>query len=98
MIIEHSADKYECVQKNEVLGGYLEHYRQVSINNEIPGLLSFFFVQGQCALPYVRIPIGTSNIDPRVNVFWVQDTRTGKSVASSRVSIVRTPYCSYSQH
>ena len=81
MTIEHSADKYECVQKNEVLSGYLEHFREVSINNEIPGLLSFFFVQGQCALPYVRIPIGASNIDPRVNVFWIQDTRTGKSVA-----------------
>ena len=81
MTIEHSADKYECVQKNEVLSGYLGHFREVSINNEIPGLLSFFFVQGQCALPYVRIPIGASNIDPRVNVFWIQDTRTGKSVA-----------------
>ena len=80
-MIEHSAEKYECVQENEVLKGYLEHYREVSINNEIPGLLSFFFMQGQCALPYVRIPIGGSNIDTRVSVFWIQDTRTGKSVA-----------------
>ena len=80
-MIEHSAEKYECVQKNDVLKGYLEHFRQVSINNEIPGLLSFLFMQGQCALPYVRIPIGASNIDPRVSVFWIQDTRTGKSVA-----------------
>lgn len=80
-MIEHSADKYECVQENKVLSGYLEHFREVSINNEIPGLLSFFFMQGQCALPYVRIPIGGSNIDPRVSVFWIQDTRTGKSVA-----------------
>lgn len=80
-MIEHSAEKYECVQKTDVLKGYLEHFREVSINNEIPGLLSFFFMQGQCALPYVRIPIGKSNIDPRVSVFWIQDTRTGKSVA-----------------
>ena len=80
-MIEHSAEKYECVQKSDVLKGYLEHFRQVSINNEIPALLSFLFMHGQCALPYVRIPIGSSNIDPRVSVFWIQDTRTGKSVA-----------------
>ena len=80
-MIDHSAENYECVQKNDVLKGYLEHYRQVSMNNEIPGLLSFLFIQGQAALPYVRIPIGASNIDPRVNVFWIQGTRTGKSVA-----------------
>jgi hypothetical protein len=80
-MLNHNADKYECVQENETLKGYLEHYREVSKNNEIPGLLSFFFIQGQCALPYVRIPIGGSNIDPRVSVFWIQDTRTGKSVA-----------------
>ena len=79
--MEHSADKYECVQKNDVLRGYLEHFREVSKNNEVPGLLSFFYIQGQAALPYVRIPMGSSNIDPRVNVFWIQGTRTGKSVA-----------------
>tara|TARA_R110002020_G_scaffold47201_2_gene134396 strand:+ start:635 stop:2053 length:1419 start_codon:yes stop_codon:yes gene_type:complete len=87
-MIEHSVDKYEAVQKYPILRGYLEHFRQVSKDNEIPGLLSFFFIQGQAAIPYVRIPIGGSNIDPRVNVFWIQDTRTGKSVAFETIQKV----------
>ena len=80
-MMEHRADKYECVRKYPILGGYLEHYNQVSRNNEIPGLISFFFIQGQGAIPYVRIPVGGSNIDPRVSMFWIQGTRTGKSAS-----------------
>ena len=80
-MIEHSVENYECMQKHPILRGYLEHFREVSKDNEIPGLLSFFFILGQTALPFVRVPIGASNIDPRVSVFWIQDTRTGKSVA-----------------
>ena len=80
-MIEHSVEHYECMQKYPILRGYLEHFREVSKDNEIPGLLSFFFILGQTALPFVRVPIGASNIDPRVSVFWIQDTRTGKSVA-----------------
>jgi len=79
--MEHKAEEYDCVKKNKVLRAYLEHFRQVSKNNEIPGLLSFFFIQGQIALPYLRIPVGGGTLDPRVSVFWIQDTRTGKSVA-----------------
>ena len=79
--MEHKAENYDCVKNNKVLKAYLEHFRQVSKNNEIPGLLSFFFIQGQIALPYLRIPVGGGTLDPRVNVFWIQDTRTGKSVA-----------------
>ena len=79
--MEHKAENYDCVKSNKVLKAYLEHFRQVSKNNEIPGLLSFFFIQGQIALPYLRIPVGGGTLDPRVNVFWIQDTRTGKSVA-----------------
>ena len=86
--MEHSADKYEAVRKYPILSGYLEHFREVSKNNEIPGLLSFFFIQGQAALPYVRIPMGGSNLDPRVSVFWIQDTRTGKSVAYETIGKV----------
>ena len=80
-MIEHSVEHYECMQKYPILRGYLEPFREVSKDNEIPGLLSFFFILGQTALPFVRVPIGASNIDPRVSVFWIQDTRTGKSVA-----------------
>ena len=80
-MMEHRADNYECVHRYPILKGYLEHFNQVSKNNEIPGLLSFFFIQGQAAIPYVRIPVGGSNLDPRVSMFWIQGTRTGKSAA-----------------
>ena len=80
-MMEHKADNYECVKKYPILRGYLEHFKQVSINNEIPGLISFFFILGQTAIPFVRIPVKGSNLDPRVNMFWIQDTRTGKSAA-----------------
>ena len=80
-MMEHRAENYECVKQYPVLRGYLEHFNQFSRNNEIPGLLSFFFVLGQAAVPYVRIPVGGSNLDPRVSMFWIQDTRTGKSAA-----------------
>lgn len=79
--MEHRADNYECVHKYPILKGYLEHFNEVSKNNEIPGLLSFFYILGQAAIPYVRVPVGGSNLDPRVNMFWIQDTRTGKSAA-----------------
>ena len=80
-MMDHRADKYECVQKYPILKGYLEHFNQVSKNNEIPGLISFFFILGQAAVPFVRVPVGGSNLDPRVSIFWIQDTRTGKSAA-----------------
>tara|TARA_R100001443_G_scaffold80624_1_gene87617 strand:+ start:120 stop:1544 length:1425 start_codon:yes stop_codon:yes gene_type:complete len=80
-MMEHRAENYECVKQYPVLRGYLEHFNQYSRNNEIPGLLSFFFILGQAAVPYVRIPVGGSNLDPRVSMFWIQDTRTGKSAA-----------------
>jgi len=80
-MMEHRAENYECVKQYPVLRGYLEHFNQFSRNNEIPGLLSFFFILGQAAVPYVRIPVGGSNLDPRVSMFWIQDTRTGKSAA-----------------
>ena len=51
-----------------------------------PGLLSFFFIQGQVALPYIRIPTGDSHLDPRVHVFWIQPSRTGKSIAWNFIS------------
>ena len=79
--MEHRASKYECVRKFPILKGYLEHFKEVSKNNEIPGLISFFYILGQAAIPYVRVPVGGSNLDPRVNMFWIQDTRTGKSAA-----------------
>ena len=72
---------YQAVKKFDTLEAYLHHFSQTSMKNEIPGLLSFFFVQGQSLLPYVRIPTGDTHLDPRVHVFWIQPSRTGKSVA-----------------
>ena len=72
---------YQAVKKFDTLEAYLHHFSQTSMKNEIPGLLSFFFIQGQSLLPYVRIPTGDTHLDPRVHVFWIQPSRTGKSVA-----------------
>ena len=76
-----NANEYEAVKEYKVLKSYLEKFRKVSIDNDIPGLLSFFVIQGQVALPYLRIPWDDSYMDPRVHVFWIQSSRTGKSVA-----------------
>lgn len=86
--MEHKASKYECVRNYGILRGYLEHFKEVSKNNEIPGLISFFYILGQAAIPYVRIPVGGSNLDPRVSIFWIQDTRTGKSAAYQMIERV----------
>ena len=72
---------YEAVKKYPIFKGYIEHFRETSMDNDIPGMLSFFFLNGQAAVPYVRIPWGPSHLDPRVHVFWVQPSRTGKSVS-----------------
>lgn len=40
-MIDHSVEHYECMQNYPILRGYLEHFREVSKDNEIPGLLSF---------------------------------------------------------
>lgn len=76
-----SYEDYKVVQKFPVLKAYMQHFQQTSLMNDLPGLLSFFMIQGQVALPYVRIPTGDSWLDPRVHVFWIQPSRTGKSVA-----------------
>jgi len=75
------ATEYQAVQKFPLFAGYLEHFNATSIDNDIPGMLSFFYLQGQVAVPYLRIPWGTSHLDPRVHCFWIQSSRTGKSIA-----------------
>jgi len=75
------ASEYRASRKYGILKGYTDHFNATSIDNDIPGLLSFFFIQGQVAVPYVRIPWGSSHLDPRNHVFWIQSSRTGKSIA-----------------
>ena len=74
-------DNYTAIEKFPIFKGYIDHFGKTSIDNDIPGMLSFFFVQGQIAVPYVRIAWGSSHLDPRVHTFWIQSSRTGKSIA-----------------
>ena len=60
---------------------YIERFSTVSYFNEIAGLLSYFFIAGQALAPYIRVPIHGAFIDCRLHVFWVQQSRTGKSIA-----------------
>jgi hypothetical protein len=75
------ATDYQAVKKFDFFKGYVEQFGQVSIDNDIPAMLSFFFIQGQVAAPYVRIPWGNTHLDPRVHCFIIQPSRTGKSIA-----------------
>jgi hypothetical protein len=75
------ATDYQVVNKFDFFKGYVEEFGRVSIDNDIPAMLSFFFIQGQVAAPYVRIPWDSTHLDPRVHCFWIQPSRTGKSIA-----------------
>lgn len=67
---------------------YIERFSTVSFYNEYAGLLSYLFIAGQILAPYVRIPIHGAHIDCRLHVFWVQQSRSGKSIAWEFVSKV----------
>jgi len=67
---------------------YIERFSTVSFFNEYPALLSYFFIVGQMLAPYMRIPIRGGYIDSRVHVYWIQASRTGKSVAYEFISKV----------
>ncbi|MHA2022607.1 MAG: hypothetical protein ACTSWQ_02990 [Candidatus Thorarchaeota archaeon] len=75
------AAQYQVVKKYPIFDAYIKHFGEISIDNDIPAMLSFFFLQGQLTVPYVRIPWGASHLDPRVHCFWIQSSRTGKSIA-----------------
>jgi hypothetical protein len=75
------AQDYQAVKQYPVFDGYVERFSRTSIDNDIPAMLSFFYIQGQIAAPFIRIPWDASHLDPRVHVFWIQPSRTGKSVA-----------------
>lgn len=67
---------------------YIERFSTVSYFNEYPALLSYFFILGQSLSPYMRIPIHGGWIDCRVHVYWIQASRSGKSVAYEFISKV----------
>jgi len=60
---------------------YIERFNTVSFFNEFAGMLSLFYVVGQVIAPYVRVPIHGTHLDTRVHVYWIQQSRTGKSAA-----------------
>ena len=50
-----------------------------SLYNDFPATLSYFCVLGQVLKDFIRIPIGPFSLDPRVQICWIQTSRTGKS-------------------
>tara|TARA_R100000656_G_scaffold73436_2_gene54673 strand:+ start:2163 stop:3629 length:1467 start_codon:yes stop_codon:yes gene_type:complete len=73
--------QYSAVKRYPILVDYIERFNKTSFFNELPGLLSFFYLQGQAVVDYVRIPVWASFLDPRFHVFWIQPTRSGKSIS-----------------
>ena len=69
------------MQRFPLLKGYVDIFSDVSYHNEMAGLISFFYVQGQTTVDYIRIPINNSHLDPRIHLFWIQPTRSGKTIA-----------------
>ena len=74
-------NQYTAVKEYPMMKEYLARFRTPSFFNEVPGLISFFYLQGQALVDYVRIPVWASAIDPRIHVFWIQPTRSGKTIA-----------------
>ena len=78
-------DDYTLVKSDfegsKFIRNYISRFNTVSFFNEYAGLLSYFFVAGQVLAPYMRIPIHGSHVDCRVHVYWIQQSRTGKSIA-----------------
>ena len=74
-------DKYRAVLRYPLLKSYIERFQTTSFFNEKAGLLSFFYLQGQAVVDTVRVPVWASALDPRIHVFWIQPTRTGKTIA-----------------
>jgi len=66
---------------SKFLREYLSRFNSVSYFNEYAGILSFFFTSGLLCAPYMRIPIHGIFVDCRFHVYWVQGSRSGKSVA-----------------
>ena len=74
-------NEYSVVKEFPVMKDYLDRFRKTSFFNEVPGLISFFYLQGQAVVDEVRIPVWASALDPRIHVFWIQATRSGKTIA-----------------
>ena len=82
---ERKWDDYSLVNTpydgSKFIKEYIERFNTVSFFNEYAGLLSIFYVVGQVLAPYVRVPVHGMLLDTRVHVYWIQQSRTGKSAA-----------------
>ena len=78
-------DDYTLIKSDfegsKYIRNYIGRFNTVSFFNEYAGMLSYFFCAGQMLAPYMRIPIHGSHVDCRVHVYWIQQSRTGKSIA-----------------
>ena len=79
---------YKAVREFPILKGYVNMFSDVSYHNEMAGLISFLYVQGQTLVDYMRIPINNSHLDPRIHLFWVQPTRSGKTIAWEHTGLI----------
>ena len=64
-----NAKDYQAAKRFPIFKGYIDHFNETSIDNDIPGMLSFFFIQGQIAVPYVRIPWDLPILTPETTSF-----------------------------
>ena len=71
----------EIKEEYKLLNDYLYLFNQQSINNETAGIISFFVIMGQSFRNQFVIPVGALKLDIRVSCFWLQDTRSGKSIS-----------------
>jgi len=65
---------------NEVIKRWLSVFNKCSYNNEMLGILSFHLIFGQVVFP-ARIYKQGIREDPRVNMFYMQDSGSGKTTA-----------------
>ena len=48
---------YKAIQQFPLMKGYVKMFNDISYHNEMAGLISFLYVQGQVAVDYIRIPV-----------------------------------------
>ena len=48
-------NQYSVVKEYPMMKDYLERFRTTSFFNEVPGLISFFYLQGQAVVDEIRI-------------------------------------------
>lgn len=67
-------------EEHDFIELFSKSFEMWSYNNRYYGRLCAHILLGQ-ALKYIRIPYGPIHIDPRVSLFLIQPSATGKSVA-----------------